>query len=193
MNCKQGLYPFVGLSLILGTLSSIGADGTAPVTAPLQSLMDQRFIDVESIRKNPVLKWKVLSAAGAAREEWSNCIVYKGVMYGSANWYMHAIDIESGKLLWKVKGPGGHPAIQDDTLYAAGEKSFYAIDTATGKIKYETECGPMLCSGKNSHGILKPSVVLRDGVAYFGTKNFDTTECYYHAVDIASGKQSDIG
>lgn len=161
---------------------------SAAPTIPSASLAQQRYLDVEPIRKNPVLKWKALSAAGAAREEWSNCIVYKGVLYGSANWYMHAIDIETGKVLWKINGPGGHPAIQDDTLYAAGEKTFYAIDTATGKIKYETPCGPMLCNGKNSQGFLKPSVVLQDGVAYFGTKNFGTTECYYHAVDIKTGK-----
>jgi outer membrane protein assembly factor BamB len=183
---------FVCIAAVLSFLTSgmTGAEKSesTPVIIPSQTLMDRRFIDVEPIRKDPVLKWKVRSEAGAAREEWTNCIVYKGVMYGSARWYMHAIDIESGKLLWKIKGPGGHPTIQDDTLYAAGASKFYAIDPATGKIKYETECGPMMCEGKNSHGILKPSVVLQDGVAYFGTKHFDTTECYYHAVDIKSGK-----
>jgi outer membrane protein assembly factor BamB len=178
------------LAILLFSVLS-GTKATAEVSAPVipeESLMQQRYRDVEPIRKNPVLKWKAKAVNGVAKEEWTNCIAYKGVLYGTANSVLHAIDIETGKILWTVKGPGGHPAISNDTLYAAGTKNFYAVDLSTGKIKWEIECGPMLCSWRQSYGFMKPAVVISGDTAFFGNKSIDSLDCPYYAVDLKTKK-----
>lgn len=185
---KQFLLSTCMASVFMTGLAGAVETAPLPVPVPGPSLMNQRYIDVEPIRKDPVIKWKVASISGVAKEEWSNCIVHNGVMYGSAKGVLHAIDVESGKLLWTVKGPGGHPAIQGNTLYAAGEEKLFAIDLATGKIKRETVCSPMLCDWAQSYGFMKPAVVIQDGIAYFGAKSNKSEDCNYHAVDIESGK-----
>ncbi len=187
MNRKSLLSACVLSSLTIG-IAGAAEPGPMPVTVPSESLMQRRFVDIEPIRKDPVLKWKVKSAAGAAKEEWSNCIVYKGVMYGSARDILHAIDVETGKLLWTLKQASGHPAIQGDTLYVTGTEKFYAVDLATGKVKYETACSPMMSDWSQAHGFMKPAAVLQNGVAFFGAKSPETVDCYYHAVELATGK-----
>ena len=159
-----------------------------PATVPGTSLVQRRFVDAEPIRRDPVLRWRVRSVAGAAKEEWTNCIVHDGVMYGTARDVLHAIDVEKGELLWTVKGPGGHPAIAGDTLYAAGTDRLYAVDLKTGAVKWETPCSPLLCGWSQSYGFMKPAAVIADGVVYFGAKSDATVDCRYHAVDLASGK-----
>lgn len=153
---------------VLGAVGT-GVGAPQPATVPGTSLVQRRFVDAEPIRRDPVVRWKVRSVAGAAKEEWTNCVVHAGVMYGTARDVLHAIDVEKGELLWTVKGPGGHPAIEGDTLYAAGADRFYAVDLATGKVKWETPSSPMLCGWTQSHGFMKPATVIADGVAYFGT------------------------
>lgn len=173
---------------LIGTAKAADDAGGAAVPVPSQSLAERRYVDIEPIRKDPVLKWKVKSQAGAAKEEWTNPIVHKGVMYGSARGTMHAIDVETGKLLWTLKGPGGHPAIQGDTLYAAGVDKFNAVDLATGKSKYETPCTPMLSDWAQAYGFMKPAVVIADGVGFCGAKSTSSIDCNYHAIDLATGK-----
>lgn len=168
--------------------AGVGAAEPQPATVPGTSLGQRRFVDIEPIRRDPVLRWKVRSVAGVAKEEWTNCVVRDGVMYGTARDVLHAIDVEKGELLWTVKGPGGHPAIHGDTLYAAGTDRFYAVDLATGKVRWETPCSPLLCGWSQSYGFMKPATVIADGVAYFGTKSNDTVDCHYHAVDLVTGK-----
>jgi outer membrane protein assembly factor BamB len=159
-----------------------------PAPLPGTTLMQRRFLDVEPIRRDPTMRWKVRSVAGAAKEEWTNCLVQDGVMYGTARGVLHAIDVDKGELLWTRQGPGGHPAIQGDTVYAAGSNRFYAVDRKTGDSKWETPTSPMLCGWSQSYGFMKPATVIADGIAYFGSKSSSTNDCHYHAVDLATGR-----
>ena len=161
--------------------------GRGGAVVPEPSLMQRRFLDIEPIRRAPKLKWKTRSVAGAAKEEWTNCIVHDGVMYGTARDVLHAIDADSGSLLWTAEGPGGHPAIHGDTVHAAGTDRFYALDRLTGTARWETPTSPLLCGWSQSHGFMKPATVVHDGVGFFGTKSNATVDCHYHAVDLATG------
>jgi outer membrane protein assembly factor BamB len=155
---------------------------------PAQSLMERRYLDIEPIRSDPVLKWKVKSLRGAANEEWTHVIVHEGVMYGTARGALHAVDAEGGKLLWTVEGPSGHPTIHEGCLYVTGPSKFFAVDLQTHKIKWEIEASPMQNNWRQTNAFMKPSVVIHDGIAYFGGKAGDTVECHIHAVDIHTGK-----
>ena len=101
------------LPTVLILASLLGPAGAAePQPLPGTTLMQRRFLDIEPIRRDPALRWKVRSVAGAAKEEWTNCLVQDGVMYGTAQGVLHAIDVGKGELLWTRQGPGGHPKWQ---------------------------------------------------------------------------------
>ena len=177
------------LPTVLILASLLGPAGAAePQPLPGTTLMQRRFLDIEPIRRDPALRWKVRSVAGAAKEEWTNCLVQDGVMYGTAQGVLHAIDVGKGELLWTRQGPGGHPAILGDTVYAAGSGRFYAVDGRSGEVKWEIPTSPMLCGWSQSYGFMKPATVIADGVAFFGGKSTASIDCHYHAVDLATGR-----
>lgn len=183
----RSVRPLLRAVFVLASL--IGPAGAAdPAPLPGTTLMQRRFLDIEPIRRDPQLRWKVRSVAGAAKEEWTNCLEQDGVMYGTARGVLHAIDVGKGELLWTRAGPGGHPAILGDTVYAAGTDRFYAVDRGTGEVKWETPTSRMLCGWAQSYGFMKPATVIVDGVAFFGAKSTDTNDCHYHAVDLATGR-----
>lgn len=186
-----GTGVLAGLLASLALVSHAAKSRQAPTMAPSQSAMGQRYFDVEPIRQNPVLKWKVQSDHGAAKEEWTFCIEHEGVMYGTARNVLHAIDVETGTLLWTMDGPGGHPAIAGNVLYIAGANEFYAIDIrdrSKPDVLWKTPCARLLSGWSMGYGYGKPAPVLHDGVAYFGARATGTTDGFYHAVDMKTGE-----
>lgn len=77
---------------------------------------------------------------------------------------IHAVDIESGDKRWEFE-PAGYassaPALVNDTIYVGTwGKQFYAIDAATGEIRWHQEIG---------HRFGSSSPVVADGTVYVGT------------------------
>ncbi|MGE3807848.1 MAG: PQQ-binding-like beta-propeller repeat protein [Gemmataceae bacterium] len=138
-----------------------------PATLPARSMMERRYLDMEPIRKDPVMKWKTRTVQGIAREEWTHVLVHEGVVYGTAKGVLHAIDAMTGKLLWTIEGPIGHPTIHDGVLYVTGTDNLYAIDLQTRAVKWQVDASPMHSVWRMTNAGLKPAVVIHEGVAYF--------------------------
>jgi len=75
------------------------------------------------------------------------------------------------------------PAVENGTIFiGSGDRSFYAIDAATGKKKWSHLAGSGMASN-NYTSIEKPAAILRDGTVYF------VTEDGLHALDALTGKR----
>ena len=75
------------------------------------------------------------------------------------------------------------PAVANGTVYVgSGDRSFYAIDAATGKKKWSYVAGPGMVSS-NYTGYPVPTAVLKNGIVYF------VTEDGLHALDAITGKR----
>ena len=75
------------------------------------------------------------------------------------------------------------PAVEDGTVFiGSGDRSFYAIDAATGKKKWSYEAGAGMASTNNSPLPIR-APILKNGTVYF------VTEEGLHALDALTGKR----
>ncbi len=101
------------------------------------------------------------------------------VYFGCRDSHFYALDARSGSLRWKRDHHGSwviaSPAIVDGTVYytTSDERKFYAVDAATGKVRFVTGYGAFAYSS--------PSIAQH--VAYYGV--FDGR---LYGTDIESGK-----
>jgi eukaryotic-like serine/threonine-protein kinase len=117
----------------------------------------------------------------------SSPAVWNGAVYfGSGDGNVYALDISSGKLIWKFQtGEVVHasPAISDGTVFVGSWDSyFYALDAARGKEKWRFKTG-------EDHDIhnqvgIQSSAAVDHGTVYFGCRDSN-----FYAVDARSGKQ----
>jgi outer membrane protein assembly factor BamB len=95
-------------------------------------------------KNGPKVVWKATGVGGG----FSSVAIAGGKLYTLGNGkrgqsFVHAIDLDSGKLLWSTKlGPqGGNlgctPTIDGERLYAVGQEGDFAcLDSATGEVKW---------------------------------------------------------
>ena len=75
------------------------------------------------------------------------------------------------------------PAVEDGTVFiGSGDRSFYAIDAATGRRKWSYEAGAGMASNNNSPLPIR-APMLKNGTVYF------VTEEGLHALDALTGKR----
>jgi len=75
-------------------------------------------------------------------------------------------------------------AVANGTVFiGSGDRSFYAIDAATGKKKWSYEAGGGMASNNRSPGYPLPAAVHNDGTVYF------VSEDGLHAVDALTGER----
>ncbi len=71
----------------------------------------------------------------------SSPVVVGNILYVGSNYGIHAIDVDSGKELWRTQTDGfvkATPTVVDGTLYAGpNARQFVAIDTKDGSIKWD--------------------------------------------------------
>ena len=117
----------------------------------------------------------------------SSPVVWQGKVYfGSGDGNIYALDVASGKVVWKFKtGDVVHasPAIADATVFIGSWDSyFYALDAATGKLTWRFKTGedPMI---HNQVGI-QSSAAVAGGVVYFGCRDSN-----FYALDAKTGEK----
>ena len=98
--------------------------------------------DTAPLQGSPELKWKFETAG----EVTSPPLVHEGVVYfGDWKDHFYAVDVESGKELWRLSGVeagAGPPTIWKGQAYWGGrEGTFYALDAKTGAVAWEFETG----------------------------------------------------
>lgn len=75
------------------------------------------------------------------------------------------------------------PAVENGTVFiGSGDRSFYAIDAATGKKKWSYVAGPGMAS-RNYTSVTRPAAVLKNGTVYFESGDG------LHALDALTGKR----
>lgn len=91
----------------------------------------------------------------------STAAIVDGVVYvGGFDDHLHALDLASGKPMWKHKLGGERPdaiktpvGVHDGAVYAGTVDGFYhCVDAATGKPRWRVEVGAGVTSGPNFHG-----------------------------------------
>ena len=144
-------------------------------------------------------KWK-FETAGPIR---SSPAVVAGIVYfASYDGWFYAVDAACGKLKWKFATPGekrfeakglhgfwprsqtipdfwdtwqSSPVVVNGFVYfGSGDGNLYALDAATGQLKWEFE----------TDGVVHSSPAVFDGLVYFGS-----WDSYFYALDAVTGAQ----
>ena len=102
------------------------------------------------------------------------------VYFGSSDHRVYAVDLETGKLVWKEPFEGqnwiwGAPAVDDDRVYIGSmDHHVYALDKHTGDLVWKRDLG----------GSVPGSVALVKGVLYLGG-----VDKRLHALDATDGSE----
>lgn len=131
-------------------------------------------ISDETISLPISLKWKY-KTDGPIR---SSPAVYEGIVYiGSDDFYLYALEANTGKFLWKFKAEGkiaSSPAVYSGTVFfGSRDNNLYAVDSKTGNLKWKY---------KTNH-ILNCSPTVSKDIVFVGSDD----ETFY-ALESASGK-----
>lgn len=108
------------------------------------------------------------------------------VYFGSGDGGVYALDVASGKLLWRhATGDVVHasPALADGRIYIGSwDRVFYALDAETGKVHwtFTTGADPAI---HNQEGIAS-SACVGQGMVYFGCR-----DGHFYALDAATGQE----
>jgi outer membrane protein assembly factor BamB len=116
----------------------------------------------------------------------SSPVVANGVAYfGSIDSFFYAVDAKTGREKWKFKTGreiDGTPTVLEGVVYFGSKDGyFYAVDIKTGLEKWKFKTGAPIASP-----------VIKDGVIYFGSNIFHSTNSvtgYLFAVDVKSGRE----
>jgi outer membrane protein assembly factor BamB len=110
-----------------------------------------------------------------------------GVIYlGSEAGLLHAVEMETGRELWRFKtgGPVFHPSlvINDLVLFGSWDGRLRAVNRKSGELIWDFEAGRVEWEVRDIfiNGI--PSVL--DGIAYFSSEDFNV-----YAVEIETGRE----
>ena len=127
------------------------------------------------------LEWKFLTEGKVIS---SPTVLGDVVYFGSADKYLYAVDIKTGKEKWKflteAKVISSPTALDDVVYFGSADKYLYAVDIKTGKEKWKFLTG---FDGNNFDKGSSSPTVLGD-VVYFGS-----ADKYLYAVDIKTGKE----
>ena len=159
----------------------------------------------ESRESAKLVAWKIPFEGSGSRP-----VLVDGVLYvGSKDGAVYALNSNTGETKWRfqtgesipqvITVPGGTslkevlekgerrvnmtPAVENGTVFiGSGDRSFYAIDAATGKKKWSYEAG----FGMASQSVLNrplPAPVVKNGTVYFVTAEG------LHALDMLTGER----
>ncbi|MFH1761751.1 MAG: hypothetical protein ABIA63_11690, partial [bacterium] len=88
-------------------------------------------------KKPPDLQWSIKLPGGMMSHEGICPIIYKGVVYVTANQILYAIDEYTGQPLWQYVGVYSYPTADNDVLYIGGMSYVEAIDIKTHEKKWQ--------------------------------------------------------
>jgi eukaryotic-like serine/threonine-protein kinase len=164
-------------------IASRAADTAAQTNWP------QVFFDNARTSFNPSEKILSRSTVHRLKQEWafnvggyvSGPAIAQGIAYtGSGDGHVYAIDVTSGKLLWKVllddSFDASWPTVVNGTVYVGtgvDQGLFYALNAKTGAVIWKFRPGG---------GVFNSPAVL-DGRVYFGANDGDV-----YALDATTGK-----
>ncbi len=127
---------------------------------------------------NPPLILKWTKELGSDSE--SSPVIINDVLYVGSNYGVHAIDVKSGRELWRTNTNGfvkSAPSVAGGILYiGADDKRFYAMDTKDGAIKWIY---------KNSTDGYTSSAAVVNNFVYVGSKDGG-----FYAFDVVTGEPS---
>src|SRR5438105_15584982 len=85
------------------------------------------------------MQWSVLTGNGI---DSSPALVGGTLLFGSEDFFVYALDANSGAVLWKYEtglGISSSPAVADDVAYIGSKDGFlYALDVKTCELKWKT-------------------------------------------------------
>jgi outer membrane protein assembly factor BamB len=123
-----------------------------------------------------VLKW----TSNLRYNTDSSPVIADGILYIGSNYGIHAIDVKSGKEIWKYQTNGfvnAVPAVVDGMLYVGpDDRRFYAINSKDGSVKWTYT--------KSLEGFVSSPVIVNN-LAYVGSK-----DSKLHAINILTGEPS---
>jgi len=127
-----------------------------------------------------------------------NPVVSEGVIYyGSVNGKVIAVDLLTGKELWKYFTAGPvrlAPTVWNDTLFVNCDDGFlYALSKKTGSFKWKHQGAPTakLLLGNNnmiSKWPARGGAVVENGIVYYGAGIWPTEGFYLYALEADTGK-----
>ena len=120
------------------------------------------------------------------------------VYFGSSvDHHVYCIDGTTGEIAWTFCTGGPVrvvPTVADGRVYVGSDDGFaYCLDAASGALIWQRRAGTrderILARGKmSSRWPVRTSVLVDDGVAYFGAGTFPHETVYLYAVDAKSGE-----
>jgi len=125
--------------------------------------------------------------------------IAKGRAYfgSSVDHQMRCVDLKTGKLIWKMFTGGPirlAPTYANSKVYFGSDDGFvYCLDAASGKEIWKLRAGQneemIIARGEMvSRWPVRTSILLDDGIAYFGAGIFPHENIYLYAVNADSGK-----
>jgi outer membrane protein assembly factor BamB len=137
------------------------------------------------------------SHAAASRPETAWAGPEGRVFYGSSvDHHVRCADLETGREIWRFATGAAvrlAPTVwQDCVLFGSDDGFVYCLDRTSGELKWQRQAGPrderILGRGLlQSRWPVRTSVLVDDGVAYFGAGLFPHEDIYLYAVDAATG------
>lgn len=121
----------------------------------------------------------------------------KAYFGSSVDHQMRCVDLKSGKVLWRFYTGGPirlAPTYDNSKIYFGSDDGFvYCLDAATGKEVWKLRAGlneeMIIARGEMvSRWPVRTSILLDDGIAYFGAGIFPHENIYLYAVNADSGK-----
>jgi len=183
------------LTLACATLSMAqSAEGSQHIAShaadpAAQTNWPQVFFDNARTSFNPSEKILSRSTVHRLKQEWafnaggyvSGLAVVQGIAYtGSGDGHVYAIDVSTGKLLWRVlldkSFDASWPTVVEGRVYVCtgvDQGLFYALNAKTGAVIWKFRPGG---------GVFNSPVVL-EGRVYFGANDGDV-----YALDVGTGK-----
>ncbi|MCA9013904.1 MAG: PQQ-binding-like beta-propeller repeat protein [Planctomycetaceae bacterium] len=121
----------------------------------------------------------------------------KAYFGSSVDHQMRCVDLQSGKVLWRFFTGGPirlAPTFSNSKIYFGSDDGFvYCLDAATGKEIWKLRAGlneeMIIARGEMvSRWPVRTSILIDDGIAYFGAGIFPHENIYLYAVNADSGK-----
>jgi outer membrane protein assembly factor BamB len=181
-NIDSNLYTVDNTGKLIWKFQTEDAIWSAPVTdgkVIYQSAMDHNIYALDP--KTGKLIWKTGDLGGTIPS--SPVLTPDGKLYvGTFNNEMLSVDATNGKVIWSTPTTGwvyGTPALDQGVLYFGDlEGTFYALDAATGQIKWPQQ------PGSTNYGEISGTPIVLGDTAYFGTRSG-----IVYAVDTATGAE----